>query len=495
MGQLILAGLNVLLLHPVPPRDCAVDLKRADIFSMARKTHWRYSPTAFAALLAVTGSYEALYGLIITRSSLGISGHFGNQVGFATFLVALLPFALSFVRYRKKLFVAFGIIASITIFVAIVLSCSRAGLLAAFIVIITSFWPRLRLVWQRLSRPARTVVIYGTGVLCLAGAVLLYLHKKDSADGRLLIWRNTAAMIADKPLFGHGPDGFRAKYMLYQADYFRTHPDSRFAPLADNVRAPFNEYLGIAAEYGIVGLLLLGGLTVFVLRGKLRRAGPFGRTAAVSLLAVGIVALFSYPFHYPAVLFVMAVDFVLIAGSGTDWKAWGARTIALCIVLAAIHSITDKNEQRQFQRLFYSLENDASRIRAFEHMDNRKISKSLQYLSGYGSALNRVKAYAHSAEILKRYFKYRADADIAVIQTDNYYQLGEYSKAEYWADLAANMCPNRFIPLYYKVMILSKTGRQSEAIALARRVLNKPIKIHAVDVYKVRLKLQRFLEE
>lgn len=60
---------------------------------------------------AVMGIYEALYGIVVTRSSLGISGHFGNQVGFATFLVALLPFVLSFVSYRKKLFVAFGIIA------------------------------------------------------------------------------------------------------------------------------------------------------------------------------------------------------------------------------------------------------------------------------------------------------------------------------------------------------------------------------------------------
>lgn len=128
-------------------------------------------------------------------------------------------------------------------------------------------------------------------------------------------------------------------------------------------------------------------------------------------------------------------------------------------------------------------------------MENRKICNSFSFLSGYGSVLNRVKDYARSAEILERYLQRRADADVAVIQADNYCRLGEYRQAEYWADLAANMCPNRFIPLYYKVMILSKTARQSEAVTLARDVLNKPIKVHATDVYRARLKLEQFLTD
>lgn len=55
------------------------------------------------------------------------------------------------------------------------------------------------------------------------------------------------------------------------------------------------------------------------------------------------------------------------------------------------------------------------------------------------------------------------------------------------------MCPNRFIPLYYKVLILDATGHLAEAKELARQVLSKPIKVRATDVYKVRVKLQHFL--
>ena len=47
-------------------------------------------------------------------------------------------------------------------------------------------------------------------------------------------------MIKDKPITGHGIGAFEAKYMDYQAAYFKTYPDSKFVMLADNVKHPFN---------------------------------------------------------------------------------------------------------------------------------------------------------------------------------------------------------------------------------------------------------------
>ena len=45
--------------------------------------------------------------------------------------------------------------------------------------------------------------------------------------------------------------------MDYQAAYFEKHPNSRFALLADNVKHPFNEYLSITVQFGLIGLLIL----------------------------------------------------------------------------------------------------------------------------------------------------------------------------------------------------------------------------------------------
>lgn len=52
------------------------------------------------------------------------------------------------------------------------------------------------------------------------------LHKKDSADGRLLIWRCAMPMLQQNWLTGYGTGGFEAHYMDYQADYLKT--SSRF---------------------------------------------------------------------------------------------------------------------------------------------------------------------------------------------------------------------------------------------------------------------------
>ena len=63
-------------------------------------------------------------------------------------------------------------------------------------------------------------------------------------------------MIKDKPLTGFGYKGFQANYMSNQAQYFGKNPHSRFKQLADNVTQPFNEFIKIAVNYGILGLLL-----------------------------------------------------------------------------------------------------------------------------------------------------------------------------------------------------------------------------------------------
>ena len=88
--------------------------------------------------------------------------------------------------------------------------------------------------------------------LIAIGAFILYSQKKDYANGRLLIWNVSVEMIKDKPLFGLGHDTFQAKYMNYQAEYFRNNPNSRYKLLADNVKHPFNEFIKVAVEFGIV---------------------------------------------------------------------------------------------------------------------------------------------------------------------------------------------------------------------------------------------------
>lgn len=101
----------------------------------------------------------------------------------------------------------------------------------------------------------RTLIV--AGILFFAIALIgMYKFKQGSADGRLLIWKVSAGMIKDKPIFGHGTDKFAADYMNYQAAYFKPNPDVPEAMQADNVSYAYNELLKLTVEKGLIGLLL-----------------------------------------------------------------------------------------------------------------------------------------------------------------------------------------------------------------------------------------------
>ena len=110
----------------------------------------------------------------------------------------------------------------------------------------------------------KIVIVLLPALVLLAGSLSLYHYKKDSADGRMLIWTVTANIIKDYPLLGVGQDLFKANYMNYQADYFRSHPNSKYEMVADDNQYAFNELLNTWAENGLIGFLLLMGIVVAI---------------------------------------------------------------------------------------------------------------------------------------------------------------------------------------------------------------------------------------
>ena len=123
--------------------------------------------------------------------------------------------------------------------------------------------------------------------------------KKDSADGRLLIWNCAWEMIKDAPLTGHGSGSFRAHYMDYQAAYIEAHPDNHYVTLADNVLSPFNEYIHFTLNFRLIGLFLIFIGTGYLWWKNRNRKDIDGKVAAFFLYGIGIFSLFSYPFTYP----------------------------------------------------------------------------------------------------------------------------------------------------------------------------------------------------
>ena len=156
-------------------------------------------------------------------------------------------------------------------------------------------------IWQKLLIPLIFILIIGSGIG-------IYLFKKDSADGRLFIWKNTWEIIKDHPVTGVGQGMFPAYYMLYQAEHFKQNTDSPFERVAGDNKYVFNEPLKMWVENGVVGFVLMLVLLFLLFRRRVTQSFTENYTESHreekishlvilrgAILAIFVFGLFGYP--------------------------------------------------------------------------------------------------------------------------------------------------------------------------------------------------------
>ncbi|MFQ8923943.1 MAG: O-antigen ligase family protein [Clostridium paraputrificum] len=219
------------------------------------------------------------FGIFHTYKVFNIIGSFDNPAGFAACLAVGFPFCFSALDGNKQKR-HLAIIALVIITLSIILSGSRASIIAILVVSSIFLVSRYHPCFNHYRKYLLGVCI----VILVTGAILFFL-KKDSAIGRILIWINSLEMILDYPILGSNSGSFLRNYMLYQADYFKLNPNSQYIMLADNVKHPFNEYLLLTIKYGIGGLLALIAVIFSVIK-SLNKINNYH----LCLLSIGIVA-------------------------------------------------------------------------------------------------------------------------------------------------------------------------------------------------------------
>ena len=137
----------------------------------------------------------------------------------------------------------------------------------------------------------KVCIVCGTIIIAAISVGKLYNMKRDSADGRLLIWRLSAQMIAEQPL-GHGYGLFEKHYNLRQAEYFRNNggTDTERRNAAFTCMA-YNDYLEHGVDGGIIGMAFLIGFYALAIR----RAYKQRDTAATAILtAFAVMSLVNF---------------------------------------------------------------------------------------------------------------------------------------------------------------------------------------------------------
>lgn len=433
----------------------------------------------------VTGVLECIYALAQFFKILptynryyAYTGSFDNPAVFAMLLSVCVPIAVYYASSktcsRKAKILWWAGAAGMLVFVGF--SESRTGFISAIIssvIVLLSASDTMRK--KLLNR--KTILILIPLVVLLV--FLLYRFKADSADGRLLMWRVSMEMIKEHPVLGWGHNGFTAHYMEYQARYLTENPDSPFILLADNVNNPFNEYLLVLVNYGLAGLSLL--LVLLVLLFKSLKSLSEAYKPLMIGMTVGIMtwSFFSYPFSVPFV-WIISLLILLVAFIPFIRDHYATTTIPLSLLsttglLIAIHSFVPEHEWNKMSQRSMLGETETV-LPDYERLYDR-MCKNWRFLYNYGAELHHSKHYDRSLSILEECQTMLNDYDVQMLIGDCLQNIGDTIEAIEHYNYAGNMVPNKFLPHYYKMLLLLKKNDTINAVRVASTIIDKPIKI------------------
>jgi len=185
--------------------------------------------------------------------------------------------------------------------------------------------------WGKVLRRLRVIWVPTVAVALLAIFLLNPATTPFSAVER--VWERNAGRVRawdwwvgyfmwkDHPFTGVGLGGYKIHFVPYKPEFLSSPVGQRYRfPIARAAQA-HNEYVQVAAELGVLGIIVLLGGIGLVSYLWTRRMGEAGRRELkeeLSLLAAGLVtflthAVVSFPWHRPSgsLVFVVALGTIL----------------------------------------------------------------------------------------------------------------------------------------------------------------------------------------
>jgi O-antigen ligase len=497
------------------------------IFAAQRKRNMFILSTVFI----LTGFVEAvwglrqLYGFTSSQHSLfRTTGSFFNPGPYAGYLAMIMPLAfyslLNDYRIFKSrfryIYIPFYIRWSISllsfssILTVLPSTMSRAAWIAATAgCLVTGILYLIRSrklkTYVRRFRKRIPLILSGAVVLLAIGITGIYRLKKDSADGRVLIWKTSLQVIAEHPL-GTGLGRFPGVYGEKQAAYFAAGRGSeQEQAVAGGPEYAFNEYVQICVEFGIIPLLVFVSAMICALYTAVRKRGYAPVGALASLL---IFASMSYPFGILpfAVSLAFLVALCLQNSPGVNYHRYSSGKSAIIIffilTLQLITIISIRNRYPLYEayrswkktKILYDagLYEDVNRVYAGIHPC---LSHEIRFLFEQAQSLSRSGRYEESNRVLEKAVKISCDPMLYNIMGKNCQALGQYAAAEGYFNKAALIVPNRLYPCYLLARLYDETGDGVGVCRMAELVRTKEAKVHSAAVDEMRDEMKLMCEK
>jgi O-antigen ligase len=459
---------------------------------------------------------------------------FVNRNFFAEFAVCTLPFAaILLARARQSAQVALLSVSSAFIVVAILMTGTRAALIALWLQLLVvlpyaAWLYRGQLALGGWSRGTRWLAaglliatVAGLGVIPTGdpkiadeGRGMTALERGFKRTGsisasdpslgiRMVMWKATAGMIRDRPLSGVGAGAWENAITLYQAEGAQLETDYYV----------HNEFLQLLAEYGIVGWLFLLALMAYLLD-ALRRTltgrapqqqaeGPWRAVLLCSLMSLMVVSNVGFPWRMASTgaLFALCLGGLAAsdarlgalapwAASRIRWRPAMSQVALLIVAMAFVLAIYISQQAAQAEQKIVRATKLALSVSASANPRGRQWEPTKAEMLGLireGIAINPHyrKITPMVADELARWGDWRdaiwiwesvlsSRPHIVAIMTNiarGYATLGQMDKALEYLARAEKVQPHAPSVLSLQVVLYGRTGQQEKALAIARQAI------------------------
>lgn len=91
--------------------------------------------------------------------------------------------------------------------------------------------------------------------------------------------------------------------------------------------------------------------------------------------------------------------------------------------------------------------------------------------------------------------KFINDYDVQMLIADNYYNMKQWNMANKHYIIASQMIPNRFMPLYKRMLLYETVQNKHLSLYMAHIIINKPVKIPSNTINKIKHDAQMIINK
>jgi O-antigen polymerase len=468
-------------------------------------------PYILAGSIASIALYQYFF-LNPLGSGLVMSANMGNSGAVASYMAMLFPLMLIYVNASKKSIFqyVYRIVIALTLIALFFTQARAAWIAVAVSSLFILFFKNATKIKETVKQYKKIKNIFLFVFMCLfiSSGYLLFSLKKDSANGRLFIWKRTLEVFADSPITGVGFQQFGSVYPLYQSKYLQQNPQDSAKLLANDINHAFNEYFHIAAELGGIGLILF--LMIFVCLGipffrKKEQLDNLELASYAGVLSFLILSFFTYPFKIFSIQFLL-IGFIAIIVSKFSGKVFfsivkkGITAVlsfsCLILVFVSISELNRFKKEASWKEVYEQRSKLSWKTRARVYEKLYPIQQdNWDFLSIYGIELTVNKDYRKAIEVLELATKYMKTSDLYTHLGISYEETGAYEKARIAYETGIYMVPHKFFPKYRLVFLYQKMGLNLEAVTLAKNMLSTTAKIKSKVAIGIKYEMKKFLKQ